>query len=81
MTLTPALVLDSNLQTSNISEYSGLLNTDYKTIVKTNFNSFNSPSLFGIKQRIKSNQFKTSSAIGTGLKVLTFLVCIVVAFI
>ncbi|WP_034062127.1 hypothetical protein [Lacinutrix jangbogonensis] len=81
ITITSTLIPNSNLQTSIISEYSGLLNTDYKNIVKTNFKSFNSPSLFSIKQRVKSNQFKTCSSIGTGLKVLTFVVGIIVAFI
>ena len=71
----------SNLKTSTISNYSGLLNSDYKTIVKANFKSFKSPSLFNVKQRVKSNQLQTYCSVGTGLKVLMFLIAIIIAFI
>lgn len=79
--ITLTLVLDSNIETTTINSYSGILNLDYKNIVKANFKSFKSPSLFNIKQRVKSNQFQSCCSLETGLKVLIFFVGIIIAFV
>jgi len=52
----------------------GFLTSEYKQIVKRNFNNINSPSLFGVRQRIKRLQYRTNSGIETILKVSLFLI-------
>lgn len=51
----------------------GLLNSDYKRTVKSNFKRASKKSLFGIKQRVKSPRMcKTSHATSMVLKVSVF---------
>lgn len=57
----------------------GLLNSNYKTVVKCNLHEPNVNSLFGIKQRVKSRRYQFTSSIDTILKVSVFV--IVLAFI
>lgn len=57
----------------------GLLNSNYKSVVKCNLSNANSTSIFGIKQRIKSRQYHFTSSIDTLLKVSVFVT--VLAFI
>ena len=52
----------------------GFLNSNYQQVVRSNFNKVNSHSIFGIRQRIKSRQFNSTSSIGTILKVSLFIV-------
>ncbi|MDB9960670.1 hypothetical protein OAD62_01090 [Oceanihabitans sp.] len=52
----------------------GFLTSNYKQIVINNFNSSNSHSLFGIRQRMKSRQMRACTSIETVLKVSLFLV-------
>ncbi len=58
----------------------GILNSNYKKLVKESLNSPTSASLFSIKQRLKSNQYKFTSSIETVLKVSTFATIIVAIF-
>ena len=81
ITITSNLVSNSNVQTSKVNNYLGLLNSDYKNIVKANFKNFKSSSLYSIKQRVKSNQFQTCCFVETSLKVLIFFVATIIAFI
>lgn len=57
----------------------GLLNSNYKSVVKCNLNNTNSTSIFGIKQRVKSRQYQFTSSIDTLLKLSVFIT--VLAFI
>lgn len=57
----------------------GLLNSNYKSIVKCNLHNTNSSSIFGIKQRIKGRQYQFTSSIETLLKLSVF--AIVLGFI
>lgn len=50
----------------------GLLNSNYKNVVKCNLKDLNSSSIFSIKQRIKSRQYQFTSSIETLLKVSVF---------
>jgi len=52
----------------------GFLTSNYKQIVKSNFNKVNSNTIFGIRQRIKSRQHSTNYSIETILKVSLILV-------
>ena len=58
----------------------GLLNSNYKKVVKCNLNNHNSNSIFGIKQRIKSRQYQFTSSIETLLKVSVFVIVLAVIF-
>lgn len=72
--------MESIITNQDHNAYSGLLNSNYKAIVKQNFKDLKSNSLFSLKQRIRSNQFQTSSSIETTLKVALFLVALIIAF-
>ena len=56
----------------------GLLNSNYKSIVRCNFAHINSHSIFGIKQRVKSRQYQFTSSISTILKLSVFLLTLAV---
>jgi hypothetical protein len=56
-----------------INKHLGFLTSSYKKVVCDNFNSVNSHSLFGIRNRIKSRQLSSNSSIAIVLKVLLFL--------
>jgi hypothetical protein len=58
----------------------GLLNSNYKKVVKCNLNNRNSNSIFGIKQRVKSRQYQFTSSIETLLKVSVFVIVLAVIF-
>lgn len=57
----------------------GLLNSNYQTIAKDNFNNLKTPSLFNIKQRIKSRNYNTCCNVETILKVSIFLFFLIIA--
>ncbi|MCD2257609.1 hypothetical protein [Psychroserpens luteolus] len=57
----------------------GLLNSNYKSVVKCNLSNSKSTSIFGIKQRVKSRQYQFTSSIDTLLKLSVFVT--VLAFI
>ncbi len=56
----------------------GLLNSNYKSIVRCNFSHIKSNSIFGIKQRLRSRQYQFTSSIGTILKLSVFLITLAV---
>jgi hypothetical protein len=58
----------------------GLLNSNYKNLVKNNFKNTTSNSLFSIKQRLRSRQYQFTSSIGTALKVSLFFIAILLIF-
>jgi len=63
-----------------VNQPSGLLNSNYKQLVKRNFKRMSSRSVFGIRQRMKSRQFNTCCSIETILKVGLFTICLIVAY-
>ncbi|WP_323786876.1 hypothetical protein [Psychroserpens sp.] len=58
----------------------GILNSNYKKVVKCNLNNRKSTSIFGIKQRVKSRQYQFTSSIETLLKVSVFVIVLAVIF-
>lgn len=61
-------------------EPEGILNSNYKNIVKRRFNTSKVNSIFSIKQRVKSRQHKFISSTGTMLKVGLFASLLVAVF-
>lgn len=61
-----------------ITEPSGFLNSEYKSTVNESLNNVSSKSIFGIRQRIKSSQYKMTSSIETAIKVSIFT-CVILA--
>jgi len=59
---------------------SGILNSEYKSIVKKNFRNMGKPSLFGIKQRLKSKQYSMNCGVEATLKISLFLIGLIFAF-
>lgn len=52
----------------------GLLTSNYKSVAACNFKNFNSNSIFGIRQSIKSRQLQYTSSIDTILKLSVFAI-------
>lgn len=62
----------------SFNNYSGILNTDYKSIVASNFKNFKSKSLFNRRQQLKSWSYnRTCCATATLIKVALFATIIV----
>lgn len=72
-------IMKSIIKSNNHNSYSGLLNSNYQNIVNFNFKVKKSNSIFGLKQRLKSDQFKTCCSIDTGLKLVVFFTGIIIA--
>ena len=58
----------------------GLLNSNYKSVVKHNFSASTTKSLFGIRQRIKSSQYNLVDHIAVILKLSVFAVVLIALF-
>ncbi|WP_034041336.1 hypothetical protein [Wocania ichthyoenteri] len=58
----------------------GLLNSNYKKLVKKNLNYTTSQSLFGMRQRLKTCQYQFTSSIETILKVAAFAVIFIAIY-
>ena len=58
----------------------GLLNSNYKQVVKCNLNNHNPKSISSIKQRLKSRQYQYTSSVETLLKVSVFVIVLAVMF-
>lgn len=58
----------------------GLLNSNYKKLVKENLNNTTSQSVFGIRQHLKRCQYQFTSSIETVLKVSAFAIVFIAIF-
>jgi len=58
----------------------GLLNSNYKSIVRQNFRTLASKSVFGIRQRSKSIQFNTVNHTAVLLKLAVFTIFLIALF-
>jgi hypothetical protein len=58
----------------------GLLNSNYKSVVKQNFSASTTKSLFGIRQRIKSSQFNMVNHTAAILKLTVFAIILIALF-
>jgi len=58
---------------------SGLLNSNYKSVVKENLENSKSPSVFNVKRRVKSLRFNNFSGVDTVLKLSVFFVAFLIA--
>ena len=56
----------------------GILNSNYKKVVKCSLTNRNSTSIFGIKQRVKSRRYQFTSSIETLLKLSVFVIVLAV---
>lgn len=63
-----------------ITEPSGFLNSEYKSVVSQSLKNVSSKSIFGIRQHIKSRSYITSCVAGTTLKLSVFLTLIFFIF-
>lgn len=70
----------SKIQTLDHNSPSGILNSNYKAVVKQNFISLKKTSLFSIKQRLKSKQYNTNYAVAGTLKLALFVIGLLIAF-
>ena len=64
----------------NVTRPEGILNSNYKKVVKCNFDSNSSQSIFGIRQRIKSRRYQFTPGIDVILKVSVFVIALAVMF-
>ena len=80
------LVLNQELETLpeptavSHSTTNGLLNSNYKTIVKQNYSTSTTTSVFGIRQRIKSSQFNRINHTAAILKLSVFALALIAIF-
>ncbi|MEO1032472.1 MAG: hypothetical protein AAFX55_13765 [Bacteroidota bacterium] len=80
------LVLSQELETlpepPAVSRYTtkGLLNSNYKTIVKENYSKSSTTSVFGIRQRIKSFQLNRINHTAAILKLTVFALALIAIF-
>ncbi|WP_458628909.1 hypothetical protein [Winogradskyella sp. PC D3.3] len=58
----------------------GLLNSNYKSIVKHNFKTLGAKSVFGIRQRTKTIQFNTVNHMAVILKLSVFAIFFIALF-
>ena len=58
----------------------GLLNSNYKSVVKYNFSKSTTKSVFGIRQRLKSSQFNMVNHTSVILKLSVFAIALVALF-
>lgn len=58
----------------------GILNSNYKTVVKQNFSKSTTKSIFGIRQRLKSSQFQTVNHTAVILKLSVFALFLIALF-
>ena len=56
----------------------GILNSNYKKVVKCSLKSHHTTSIFDIKQRVKSKRYQFTSSIETLLKVSVFVIILAV---
>jgi len=58
----------------------GLLNSNYKSLVKKNFSISTKKSVFGIRQRLKASQFNMVDHTAVILKLSVFAIVLVALF-
>lgn len=80
------LVLNQKLETVpepiEVSHFTtnGLLNSNYKSIVRENFSKSTTKSVFGIRQRIKSSQLNKVNHTAVLLKLSVFAIALIAIF-
>jgi len=58
----------------------GILNSNYKSVVKQNYSKPTSQSIFGIRQRLKSSQFNMVDHTSAILKLSVFALALIALF-
>ncbi len=58
----------------------GLLNSNYKSVVKQNFSTSTTKSIFGIRQRLKSSQLNAVNHTAVILKLSVFAIFLIALF-
>ncbi len=80
------LVLNQELESlpepTAVSHYTtnGLLNSNYKSIVKKNYSAKTNKSVFGIRQHIKSSHFNRINHTAAILKLSVFAIALIAIF-
>jgi len=74
--------LETELEPINVHHFTsrGLLNSNYKSVVKQNFKTSTTKSVFGIRQRLKSSQFNMINHTAVILKLSAFAVVLIALF-
>jgi hypothetical protein len=65
---------------SEITKPEGILNSNYQQIVRSNYNTTATHSLFGIRRRIKRRRYQMTPSIDTILKLSVFVIVLVAIF-
>ncbi len=60
--------------------HQGILNSNYKSVVKQNYTKPTSQSIFGIRQRLKSSQFSMVNHTAVILKLSVFALALISLF-
>lgn len=63
-----------------ITEPSGFLNSEYKSVVNESLKHVSSKSVFGTRQRIKNRQYQFTSSITTVIRTVTLTFIILAIF-
>ena len=72
-------IIPEPIEVSNFTAQ-GLLNSNYKSVVKQNFSKVTTTSVFGIRQRIKSSQFYRVNHTAVILKLSVFAMALIALF-
>ncbi len=75
--------IETAFELREVEEYikpGGLLNSNYQIVAKSNLENIEADSVFGVRQRVKSYHYRTTSGIETLLKVLVFMMLYFVIF-
>lgn len=75
--------INRSIQPKMVEDYikpEGILNSNYQCLAKSNLENIEAHSIFGIKQRVKSYHYRTTSSIETLLKVGVFMILYVILF-
>jgi len=65
---------------SEITKPKGILNSNYQQIVRSNYNTTATHSLFGIRRLIKRRRYQMTPSIDTILKLSVFVIVLVAVF-
>jgi len=65
---------------SEITKPEGILNSNYQQIVRSNYNTTTTSSIFGIRQSIKRRRYQMAPSIDTILKLSIFTIVLAAIF-
>ncbi|WP_338357018.1 hypothetical protein [Yeosuana marina] len=75
--------IETAFEPREVEEYikpEGILNSNYQIVAKSNLENIEANSVFGIRQRVKSYHYRTTSGVETLLKVTVFVILYLLIF-